>query len=463
MRKRLYIIWIAFALVSLSGCMVGKKYKTPEPVVPENYQSSTVETDTAALPAWWTLFNDPILDTLIQKALKNNPDMLIAASRIEEARLVVGNVKAGFLPSLSYNVSGGIGSVGIDAQKTGAALDGNSFKAYGVLNWEIDLWGKIRRSKKSAVAELLANKENMNALQSSLIAQVATLYFQLRDYDERLSIAERTFLNRKESTRIISERFSKGHVSEVDKLQAEQQEALAEVMIPNFKRAIAQTENAISVICGNLPQSIQRGMDNTKNVIVPSIPVGLPSQLLLRRPDIRSAEASLHAQFERIGMAQASMYPSLNLTGLLGLASPSLTTFLSNDAFFASGVAGLVGPIFQFGQNKRKVSIERARTEAVMQTYQSTVLNAFREVNDALTAYHTYEQEHEIRKKQSESARKALKLSYALYEYGYSSYLEVMIQESNLFEAELQESATLQEQLSSFVTLYKALGGGWSE
>jgi len=155
------------------------------------------------------------------------------------------------------------------------------------------------------------------------------------------------------------------------------------------------------------------------------------------------------------------MYPSLSLTGLLGLATPDLKTILKNDAFYASGIGGLTGPLFMFGQNRRRVNIERSRTEAAMQNYQKTVLNAFREVNDALTAYHTYQQEHEIRLRQSETARKALQLSYALYDHGYSSYLEVMIQENNLFDAELQVSTTLQQQLAAYIQLYKTLGGGF--
>ncbi|MCL2040954.1 MAG: TolC family protein [Bacteroidales bacterium] len=459
--KKILLLSSALSLMLLCSCMVGKKYQPPQPAVPDSYRTAEVQPDTTALPDWWILFDDPVLNALIRNALSNNPDMLIAASRIEEARLMLGNAKASLLPSLSYNVNAAVSDVGIDAQRVGASIDGNVFKGYGMMYWEIDLWGKIRRSKKAALAEFLAQEENRNALQVSLIAQVATLYFQLRDFDARLAIAEQTHQNRKESTAIIAERFDKGYVSEVDKLQAELQEALAEVMIPNFTRAIAQTENAINILCGAFPDAVERGKDNDAYVSAPAIPVGLPSQLLQRRPDIRASEAALHAQFERIGIAQASMYPSLSLTGLLGLASPDLKTILKNDAFYASGIGGLTGPLFMFGQNRRWVNIERSRTEAAMQNYQKTVLNAFREVNDALTAYHTYQQEHEIRLRQSETARKALQLSYALYDHGYSSYLEVMMQENNLFDAELQVSTTLQQQLAAYIQLYKTLGGGF--
>ncbi len=460
--KKVSLLIISLALISLHGCMVGSKYNAPKPTTPDSYRTD-IASDTSALPSWWALFKDPVLDSLISKAIANNPDMIIAAARVEEARLIAGNAKASMLPSLSYNISGSYSDVGRSAQAVGASINGGVYKGYGMLNWEIDLWGKLRHGKRSAVAEMLASQENMNALQASLVAQVAALYFQLRDFDTRLAIAEQTYSNRKESTKIITQRFEKGHVSEVDKLQAEQQEALAAVMIPNFTRVIAQTENALRVICGTLPGSIARGMDNTDHVYMPTIPVGLPSQLLQRRPDIRKAEASLHAQFERVGVAQASMYPSLNLTGLFGLASSDLGNLLSGDAFYASGIGGLTGPIFQFGQNRRRVSIERARTEVTMQGYQKTVLNAFREVNDALSAYHTYKEENEIRQKQSEAARKALQLTQALYDHGYSSYLEVMTQETNLFDAELQASSTRHQQLTAVAELYKALGGGWTK
>ena len=452
---------LLLTLTLFYGCMVGKKYQSPQPAVPDNYRTAQVQTDTTALPHWWTLFNESVLNTLIEKALANNPDMLIAASRIEESRLILGNVKASFLPTFSYNINASVSDVGVNAQRVGASIDGNVYKGYGMFNWEIDLWGKIRRSKKSALADLLSQEENRNALQVSLIAQVAMLYFQLQDFDTRLAIAEQTYQNRKENTAMITERFNKGYVSEVDKLQAEQQEAAAEVMIPNFTRAIAQTENAINILCGAFPDAVERGKNNNEYLSAPLIPVGLPSQLLQRRPDVRAAEAALHAQFERIGIAQASMYPSLSLTGLLGLASPDLNTLLKNDAFYASGIGGLTGPLFMFGQNHRRVKIERTRTEVAMQNYQKTLLNAFREVNDALTTYHTYKREHEIRLKQSEAAQKALQLSYALYDHGYSSYLEVMMQENNLFDAELQVSTTLQQQLSAYIQLYKALGGGF--
>ncbi|HSR38729.1 MAG TPA: TolC family protein, partial [Phnomibacter sp.] len=274
-------------------------------------------------------------------------------------------------------------------------------------------------------------------------------------------IARRTLAARQESTRIITERFAKGYVAEVDKLQAEQQEALAAVTIPAFERQIITIENSMRILMGMGPGRIPRGQTLYQQQISPEIPAGLPSQLLLRRPDIREAERRLEAEFNRIGVAKASLYPSLNLTGLLGFASPSLTTFLGTSGFVANGFANLVGPIFQWGQNKRRIRITEYRTEQAFRSYEQTVLTAFGDVDNALAQYRTYSQEYEVRHQLVMAARKALELTEAKYNYGYSSYYEVLIQQNYLFDAELAESTTLQQKINSLVFLYKSLGGGW--
>lgn len=444
------------------GCKVGGEFA--KPVVsqaPASYRQATQAYDSIAAVKWFELYQDTVLQRLIRVTLDSNRNLLLAANRVEESREIAGIVKANLYPSFGYQLSAGGGQAGQEALKVAGGIDKGAIRTYATLNWEIDLWGKIRSSNQAAYNTYLADIETRNALVVSLVAEVSQLYFLLRDLDNRLAIAERTLAARKDGTRIISERFAKGYVSEVDKLQAEQQEALAAVTIPNFRRQIITTENALRVLMGMGPGPINRGQSLYQQAVSPDIPAGLPSQLLERRPDIRAAEKRLEAQFNYIGVAKANLFPSLSLTGLLGFASPQLNTLLGSGGFVANGFAGIVGPIFQFGQNKRRIRVEEYRTKQLAAQYEQTVLTAFSEVDNALAQYRTYDEEHRIRVEQVRAARKALELTQAKYDFGYSSYYEVLIQQNYLFDAELAESITLQQKINSIVYLYKSLGGGW--
>ena len=410
---------------------------------------------------WFELYGDTVLQRLIRTTLDSNRNLMTASYRIEESREIAGIVKANFYPAFGYQLSAGGGQAGQEAQKVAGGFDKGVFKTYATLNWEIDLWGKIRHANIAAYNQFLGDIENRNALVVSLVAEVSQLYFLLCDLDNRLMIARQTLESRKEGTRIITERFNKGYVSEIDKLQAEQQEALAAVTIPNFQRQIVTVENAIRVLMGMGPGPISRGQNLYQQTVSPDIPEGLPSQLLERRPDIREAERRLEAQFNYIGVAKANLYPSLSLTGLLGFASPQLSSLLGSGGFVANGFAGIVGPIFEFNRNKRRIRVEEYRTKQLAAQYEQTVLNAFADVDNALAQYRTYDQEHKIRHEQVMAAQKALQLVQARYDFGYSSYYEVVIQQNLLFDAELAESTTLQQKINSIVFLYKSLGGGW--
>jgi outer membrane protein, multidrug efflux system len=248
----------------------------------------------------------------------------------------------------------------------------------------------------------------------------------------------------------------------LDKLQAQQQEAIAAAAIPSFQRQIILIENAIRVLIGMGPGTIVRGASNYDQILSPDIPVGLPSQLLERRPDIIASEFALQAQFEQIGVAEANRFPTISLTGALGFASPQLSSLLTNKGFVANGFGSLVGPLFNFGQNKQLVEVQRKQAEVAYYQYQQTVLNAFADVDNALASYRTLDEEHHQRKLQVDAASKALILSQARYDNGYTSYLEVIIMQTNLFDAQLLESTTQQQKLNAVVSLYKALGGGWN-
>jgi multidrug efflux system outer membrane protein len=448
--------------VVVSGCLVGGKFTQPTvSQTPPQYSQTSSPGDSITTIQWSELYKDPVLQQFIRATLDSNRNLLAAAARIEESREIAGIVKANLYPAFGYQAMAGGGKAGTEAEKVAGGFNKGVYKAYATLNWEIDLWGKIRHANQAAFNEFLGDIENRNALVVSLVGEVSQLYYLMRDLDNRLAIAERTLVSRHESTRIITERFNQGYVSEVDKLQAEQQEAIAAATIPAFQRQIITVENALSVLMGVRPNVVARGDSLYAQIVSPDIPAGLPSQLLQRRPDIREAERRLEAQFNRIGVAKANLYPSFSLTGFLGFASPELSTFLGSNGFVANGFANIIGPIFEFNRNKRRIRAEEYRTKELAYGYEQVVLNAFADVENSLADYRTYNEEHAIRQQQVVAARKALELTRAKYDYGYSSYYEVLIQENYLFDAELEESFTLQRKLNSVVGLYKALGGGW--
>jgi multidrug efflux system outer membrane protein len=460
----MYLFALAFFAFLLSGCYVGGKYTSlseSNPVDTSYLYPHSEKTDSLQLVKWFELYKDEALNKLIKTALDSNKNLIIASARVEAARERAGIIKSYLWPNLNYGASAGISNVGSDAQKVGAGIDGNTFKMYGAMNWELDLFGKIRHANRATKALYLSEIENRNAVQVALIAQTAELYFILRDLDNRLAITERTLVSRKENTRLISQRFNKGYVPELDKLQAEQQEATVAVNIPELKRQIVETENALRVIIGQNPGPIVRGLENNTQDLGPEIPAGLPSQLLLRRPDIRSADKIVEAQFNNVGVAKAQMFPTISLTGILGFASPSLSTILTNDGFLASGAGSIFGPLFEFNRNRARKREQEYKLIEVTKAYEQTVLIAFSEVDNSLFGYRSYGEQLEILNRQVAAATKALELTNSRYDYGYTSYLEVIIQEDNLYAAELQRSIVLQKKLNSVVNLYKSLGGGW--
>jgi multidrug efflux system outer membrane protein len=267
------------------------------------------------------------------------------------------------------------------------------FPRLGNVSWEIDLWGKLRHANRAAYADMMASEENRKSIYISMVAQLAELYFQLRGLDERLEITRNTNESRLEYLRIITLRFEKGQVSELDKLQSEQLAASSEAQMYSLEREIIVVENAINVLLGQTYAPVTRGLLNDQQQLPVEIPSGIPSQLLERRPDIRTAEQQLISQTEKVGVAVALRFPSLSLTGFLGVASPEISSLFDPGAFIGSVTGQLTGPIFHFGQNKRRVEAEQAVARQVGFTYEKTVLNAFAEVENSLASIRTYSNE----------------------------------------------------------------------
>ena len=453
-------------LLALGGCAAGPDYERPELEVPEKYIQPVQQGESFANSPWWELFEDPQLQELIRIALEENQDLGIAAARVEEFRAVLGVTRADQFPTVD------ITATGAQAEGSDNVFPGNvpgfgndkveNYRLSADVFFELDLFGRLRRSTEAARAQLLATEEAQRSITISLVASVASSYMLLRDLDAQLEIARRTESTRTDSLGIIQARFDKGTVPKLDVNQAEIELAVASAAVAAAERAVTQTENALAVLLGRNPGAIPRGLALEQQTVPPGIPSGLPSELLQRRPDVLASEAELAAQTARIGVAQAARWPSLSLTGALGFESDDLSTLTDSGSDFWSAGLGIVQPLFNAGRNRSRVEAEEARTEQALLAYEQTVQRAFREVEDALVGVRTYRAEHEARRRQVAAARSAATLSRARYDGGVTSYLEVLDTERSLFNAELTESQTLRLYINAIIELYKALGGGWS-
>ncbi len=452
------VLFVSIAAMT-SACTLGPDFQRPEIPVPEAYVEPVPSGESIANLPWWELFQDEQLKLLIDTALVENKDLAIALARINEARAALGFTRADQFPFVD-----GIGRAarGRGSREINPAADtDNDFLLGGDLSFEVDLWGRLRRSTEAARAELLATEEAYRNVTISLVANVASFYLLLRDLDERLAISENTLATRLDSLKIVEARYDKGTVPELDVNQAEIEVAVAEVAVATFKREIVQTENALRILLGRNPGPVTRGRALVDQVFPPEVPTGLPSELIERRPDVLTAEQQLAAQTARIGAAEALRFPSLTLTGFLGVESTDLSDLNSGDADLWNVSADIFAPIFNSGKFKSNVEIERARTEQLLYNYEATVLQAFREVEDALVAIRTLKDEYAAQQRRVDAARNAARLSKARYDGGVVDYLEVLDSERTRFSAELDKSATLQAYLNAIVQLYKALGGGW--
>ena len=455
--KKIFVFLLAGILLYLSGCKLGPDFVKPAYTGPKTFQYDSLVNDTIVNLRWWELFNDPVLDTLIVKALENNKNVMVAAARVEAARASLGYTKAEQWPSLNFNAGAGSGNSIGTVQFNSSS---NRFYGFAQMNWEVGFWGKYRRLNEAARAELLASEYGLRTVQIGLISEVANAYFTLLDNMKKLEISQRTLAARDSSLRIIRARFQHGIIPEIDLNQAQIQRAVSAAAIPVYERNIAYSKNALAVLLGKYTADIPDGKTLFDQIVPMNVPAGLPSQLLLRRPDVRQAEALYAAQNARIGAAEAMRWPSLNLTGLLGVASSSLSSLTSSGLGWSVG-GTLLGPVFEFGKNKRRVEIERARAKEALHQYENVALQAFKEVEDALISIHTLKKELIAQQQRSIAAINAEMLSYERYDKGQTSYLEVLESERQSFEAQLARSQTKAALLNAYVALYKALGGGW--
>lgn len=444
----------------LVSCALTPDYERPELEVPQEYVEPRPSGESIANLEWWDLFHDEQLQLLIRTALEENKDLAVALSRIEESRLTVTSVRANQFPFL--NLGGFFGREKQSRELFPTADANDRFLVGGDLTYQVDLWGQYSRATESARADLLATESAYRTVTISLVAEVANTYLLLRDLDQRLEIAESTLKTRRDSLGIIQARFDKGTVPELDVYQAEVEVAVAETAIASFQRQIVQTQNALRILLGRNPGPVTRGDALAGQVFPPTVPAGLPSELLQRRPDVLQAEANLMSATAIVGVAEALRYPSISLTGNFGVESTDLSDLNSGDAETWGFGANIFAPIFNSGQLKAQAEAARERARQSQLVYEATLQQSFREVEDALVAVRTYNLENLAQSRRAVAARGAARLSRARYDGGVVDYLEVLDTERTLFSAELAQSETLQLYFTAIVRLYSALGGGWS-
>jgi multidrug efflux system outer membrane protein len=460
--KKFLLLAIA---VLLSGCAVGQNYKRPTANVPTGYRGAMpAQPATASLgnEKWWDVYQDPVLTQLIHTALQQNYDIRIAATRVLEAQAQLGITRANQFPSASVGA-------GVFSQQN--AKVSSVFPAYevnaGQLNlsviWNLDFWGKYRRQTESARAELLATEWGQQAVISSLVASVATAYFQLRALDAELEIAKRTLGARQQSLQLTRVLETHGSASDLDVSQSEQLVYTASETIPDLERQIQQHENLLSILLGQNPGSISRGRALTEQPVPGSVPAGLPSELLERRPDVREVEANVMAANAQIGVAKAAFFPSISLTGTGGLESNVLHHFLQQPSQTWSAGFNITQPIFEGGALRSQLRLARAQWQESVLSYEQTVQDALLQVSNELVAYHKDREFREQQELLAQAAERSDRLSLVLYKQGGASYLQVLTNETNYFSAELNlVDAQLNERLA-LVQLYQSLGGGWQQ
>ncbi len=447
----------------LAACAVGPDFTKPDATTPDAFRMAEAGSNAASIAntPWWELLKDQELQKLIRTALEENKDLKRAAAAVEEFQSRLFIAKTDFAPQMNVT-----SNAPLFGRKTNFLFPGfpNPFNYYlqGNLSWEIDIWGRIRRSNEAARGDLLSREENRRAIVLQLVSGVAEAYFELLQFDMQLDIARRTLKSWEESVRIAQARLRQGMISKLDADQFEAERANAAARAAEFERQKVQKENQLSVLLGRNPGRIARGHSLTEQVMPPDVPPGLPSELLQRRPDILQAEQDLAAATARIGMAKADRFPKLSITGILGVASPHLSRLVANETAFGVAGPGFAGPLLnaQILGFQQKAAEAQAR-QAVAQ-YEQSVLVAFKEVEDSLVAVSTVREQRAAQLQQVEALRSALSLANLRYKGGLANYLDVLIAQRNLFEAELALMGTHRLHLVSIVQLYKALGGGWT-
>lgn len=464
--KRVLITAVALAL---AGCSLGPKYKRPDYQAPEQFRGQTAPLDQKSLADlnWWDLYKDPVLEKLIRTALEANYDIRVAIARVEEFRALAGISGLGSIPQVSAGASSTrsrITTVGPTPLPSNASATRTTYNGEIDVSYEVDLWRRIANLNAAARADLVASEFARDATRITVIANVATAYFSLRALDQQLYVTQRTVGTREKFVELTRAQFNRGVVSGLDVNRAEATLATARALLPDIKQQIAQQENLLQLLLGQNPAPILRPAmsdDDRYFPTPPEVPTGLPSALLERRPDIRQSENVLIGVNARLQATKASLFPTVALTGALGSQSAALSNLFTGPAKTWSFGLALLQPIIDVNRNIYQVEAFTARERAAIAQYQATVGQAFREVSDALAARQGFTEALAALDDQVKSLRAAREQVLKRYNIGFSSYFEVIDAEQALYQGELARVAIYRNTLNAFVSLYKALGGGW--
>lgn len=455
MKKYLLVI---LSLVFFSSCKIGEKYTKIETDMPDTYIGYAQDTACWAELKWWEIYADTNLRNLINNTLENNKDMKIAVAKVKEMAVRKKIDYADFFPKIDGKAY---------AQNEGLNYGGDSYKndfEFGVkanIAWELDLWGNLRWANDVAIAEYLSSVEGQRALMMSLVAEVAENYFELIALDNELTIVKQTLKAREEGVKLAKIRFEGGVTSETSYQQAQLEYAKTATLIPDLEKKIAIKENEILALSGCYPQHIAR-INIQENVTLPdSIPVGLPSDLLERRPDVRMAEQQLIVANAKVGLTYTNMFPRIALTTDLGFETDEFATILSSPMFFIG--ANLLSPVFNMGKNRAKYKAQIAVYEQECYRYEKTVMSAFYDVMNALVEFDKIKEIYEARLLLQQSAKVTMDLAQLQYINGVIGYLDVLDAQRNYFDAQISLSNAYRDKQITMVKLYKALGGGWNE
>jgi multidrug efflux system outer membrane protein len=449
----------------LAGCSaVGPDYSRPALDLPTEWRMGPAEAGQISNAAWWDAFRDPALSKLVAETIAGSLDLKGAVARVDQARAQYGLARSALFPQVNADASG----ERLHASRTtsqGALIppghrNTNAYDLDLSASYEIDVWGRLRRATEAAHAQLLASEEGRRTVVLTLVTAVADAYIQLLALDDELAIAQRTLESRREVLRLQKARFDGGVAPESDMRQAEAQYQIAAAAVPSLQRQVAQQENLISLLAGRNPGPVERGRTFSQ-LAVPSIPAGLPSDLLARRPDIRQAEQSLIAANADIGVARAAYFPRISLTALLGLQSQELAQLFKGASFAWAAGGGLTQSLFSGGALQSQVEFAQARQRELVANYQTAVISALRDVNDALIARTTLEAQRAEQEKNVAALTRLLELAKRRYKEGAAIFLEVATAEQSLFDAQIQLDSVRAQLFQSYADLYRAFGGGW--
>ena len=448
----------------LGGCMVGPNYHRPAVETPAAFRFEPLDARDTANTRWWEQFGDPVLDDLIREALAGNKSVQIAAANIEQAAGVLQQTRAQLFPQVTYTGEAARQRLS-EATATGPlpptiANPQNSFQLFGGASWEIDLWGRIRRLSESARANALASVEARRGVVLLLVASVGTTYVQLRSLDAQLEVARQSLASYGEALRLFELQFQHGQVSQLNVAQARSQYETAAAAIPPIEEQIVATENALSVLLGRNPGPIARGR-SVLDLALPNVPAGLPSELLTRRPDILQAEQNLIAANAQIGAARALYFPTISLTGTLGVESANLSKLFTGPAKIWSYAGSITGPIFTAGAVAGQVHQAEAGQQAALLAYQSAIQNAFADVENALVTRGKAPEQLAAQERLVTALRQYAYFARLQFDAGYAPYLTVLNAQQQLFPAELNLAQLRASVLQAAISVYRAIGGGW--